>query len=543
MVHYKLVFAAGFLPIAMLLYQIIPKKVRWFVLLLASLCFYSTFSVRRMWFPFAAAAITWGIGLWLGALDAKQKEKLAELKTKKAEGSISADEVKTLRGQINKRSVKSKRATMILGILLLLWLLLSVKYADFALENVNWILRKLGVEKQAAMRNLILPLGISFYTLQAIGYLVDVYWNKITPQKNPLKVLLFLSFFPTIIQGPIAAYEQIHTSLFAGESIDPDNVICGYLRLGWGVFKKLVIADRMYPAVCWLYYKPNEVSGIEVIAAAVMFTVMEYMDFSGCIDMAIGCGQIFGITLPENFKQPFLAKNASEFWRRWHISLGVWFKTYIFYPVSMSTLARNWAKFAKEKKIAIHPTKMVASAMALLPVWLCNGLWHGPKWTYIFYGVFYFVVILLELIFEPLGNKILEKCHLSIQSKGVTVFRVVKTWGVIFLGELFFEANTVSDGFAMLGRLFSGFGASILSGARISQWGMDASDWVIVMVGLLIVGIINHYREKGVQIPDLLLQKPLALRWVAALSLILVIMIFGLYGPGYQEVDMIYAGF
>jgi hypothetical protein len=209
----------------------------------------------------------------------------------------------------------------------------------------------------------------------------------------------------------------------------------------------------------------------------------------------------------------------------------------------MSTLARNWAKFAKEKKIAIHPTKMVASAMALLPVWLCNGLWHGPKWTYIFYGVFYFVVILLELIFEPLGNKILEKCHLSIQSKGVTVFRVVKTWGVIFLGELFFEANTVSDGFAMLGRLFSGFGASILSGARISQWGMDASDWVIVMVGLLIVGIINHYREKGVQIPDLLLQKPLALRWVAALSLILVIMIFGLYGPGYQEVDMIYAGF
>ena len=188
-------------------------------------------------------------------------------------------------------------------------------------------------------------------------------------------MLLFLSFFPTLMEGPIAPYVEIKDALYAGESIVPENIIRGYIRLFWGILKKLVIADRLFPAVNALFDTGTERKGLEIVAATVLFTVMEYMDFSGCMDMVLGFGTVFGVTLPENFRQPFFARNASEFWRRWHISLGVWFKTYIFYPVSMSGLVKKWNKFAKDR-CGKHLTRVVASSFALLPVWISNGLWH-----------------------------------------------------------------------------------------------------------------------------------------------------------------------
>ena len=535
MVYYKLVFAAAFLPACLILYQLIPKKYRWVTLLLASVSFYSTFSIPRILFPVSGAVIAYGIGLWLEHFAKKQDNELSLIQGER-------DEVRSKKAEVRKKYTAKSRAVLILGIVLLVLIILFIKYTDFAIENVNAIFRGIGVERQFSPRNFILPLGISFYTLQAIGYLADVYWKKIPAQKNPLRLLLFLMFFPTIIEGPIAAYSQMSKSLYEGSPLDPDNIIAGYLRLGWGAMKKLVIADRLYPVVCWLYYKPNDAHGVQVIAAAVLFTVMEYMDFSGSIDMALGCGRMFGIILPENFKQPFLAKNASEFWRRWHISLGVWFKTYIFYPVSMSTAARKWAKFSKGK-VPVHFSKTVASAMALFPVWLCIGLWHGPKWSYIFYGMFYFVVILWEFATEPLSDAILTRLKLNKEGKLVTVFRVLRTWIVIFLGELFFEANTVTDGFKLLGSMFRGFDLSILWNGSILEWGMDKADWVIVLITLIVIGIVNMIREKGTDITGVLLAKPLAIRWAAGLALILVILIFGQYGPGFLEVNLIYAGF
>jgi len=357
-----------------------------------------------------------------------------------------------------------------------------------------------------------------------------------------LKMLLFLTFFPTIVEGPIAAYTDIHEDLFRGEAIDPENLIQGYIRIFWGAMKKLVIADRLYPAVNLLFDSSSSIRGFEVVAAAVLFTVMEYMDFSGSIDMVLGCSKIFGIGLPENFRQPFFARNASEFWRRWHISLGVWFKTYIFYPVSIGSLAKKWGKFAKGR-FSKHPTKMVVSAMALLPVWLCNGLWHGPKWTYIFYGVFYFVVILTELIFEPLGDKLLEKLKLTRKSAGVEITRILRTWIVIFAGELFFRANTLKDGFMMFGNIFKSFNPSILWNGTALSWGLDFADWAVVFIMLIVVIIISVIKERGIDITKELLAKPLLLRWGLTLGLIMVLLIFGLYGPGFEEVDMIYAGF
>ncbi len=542
MVYYKFIAVFVFLPLTMLFYKIIPAKYRWIVLLISSLGFYSTFSVKKLIFPFAAALITYAGGLWLARL-----EERAESAVKNATLPADADpsDAKALRREkaaIREAFRKKSRGVLTLGILLLVSFLLYLKYTNFFLENVNSILQSSGSAKQFPLKELLLPLGISFYTMQAIGYLVDVYWKKIPAQKNPFKLLLFLLFFPTIIEGPIAAYADINSSLYAGNDIDVQQIMKGFLRIGWGVMKKLVIADRLFPAVTVLYEMERDPHGAEVVAAAVLFTVMEYLDFSGCIDMALGYASIFGIRLPENFKRPFLAKNASEFWRRWHISLGVWFKTYIFYPMSMSLLAKKWGKFAKGK-CAPHLTKMVASAMALLPVWLCNGLWHGPKWTYIFYGVFYFVVIMLELIFEPVGDKLLSLLHLEKENRFVTILRVLRTWFVIFLGELFFQAKSLKDAFVMLSNVPRDFHIRMLWDGEALHWGLDKADWLIVGLGLLCVIIVNILREKGKDVLQELANGPIALRWILASALIFVILIFGLYGPGYLEVDMIYAGF
>ena len=535
MFYYKLVFACAYLPLAILFYQLAGKKLRWIVLLLASLGFYASFSVSRLIYPFGAAAIAYFTGMCLDALLKKQDAQLSSVTGEK-------DEVRAKKNEIRGIYTKKLRAVLALGIVVLLLIILNNKYTDFAIENVNAVLRMIGVDRQFSLRNSILPLGISFYTLQAIGYLVDIYWRKIPAQKNPFKLLLFIMFFPTITEGPITPYSSIYKSLYEGEPIDPDNVMAGYFRLGWGTMKKLVIADRLYPVVCWLYYKPNEICGLQVIMAAVLFTVMEYMDFSGCIDMALGIGQIFGLKLPENFRQPFLAKNASQFWRRWHISLGVWFKTYIFYPMSMSTLARKWGKTAKGR-FSANTIKAVSSAIALLPVWLCNGLWHGPKWTYIFYGVFYFAVIMLEIILEPGFDRVLAALKLEKESRGVTVFRVLKTWIVIFTGELFFEAASLSDGFKLLHDMFKNFRISILWDGSMLEWGMDAADWIIVIAFLIIVGIVNMLREKGTDVCQKILSGPAAIRWGLGVALIVSILILGLYGPGFLEVNTIYAGF
>ena len=533
MLYYKLAFGVVFLPVTMILYQLISKRFRWVVLLAVSIIFYYALSftnIKYLAFPFLAALITWGIGLWLEKLEKTRKEMLGSAADKAEKSKIKAS------------FGKKSKAVLVVGIIALLSMLLYLKYSNFFIINLNNVLAKLGSAHQFSVLDIILPLGISFYTMQAMGYMADVYWKKVPAEKNPLKMLLFLTFFPTIVEGPMASYADVHKTLYGGESIDPDNVIKGYIRILWGVMKKLVIADRLYPAVNALFDMSHEAKGGEVLAAAVLFTVMEYMDFSGCMDMVVGSAKVFGIYLPENFRQPFFARNASEFWRRWHISLGVWFKTYIFYPVSMSGLAKKWGKFAKGR-VGKHGTRMVASAMALLPVWLCNGLWHGPKWTYIFYGIFYFFVIMIELIFEPLGDMILAKLKLTRENKAVDLIRIFRTWIVIFAGELFFRADTLPYGFKMFKSMFSGFNLSFLWNGAALGWGLDIYDWLIILFTLCIVIAVSVIKEKGIDITAGLLAKPMALRWALTLGLVFIILIFGLYGPGYQEVDLIYAGF
>ena len=334
MAYHESMYFLVFLPVVLIGYQLAPKQVRFGVLLFFSYCFYFLFSHRLIVYLLGATTITY------------------------------------LTGRLVATGEKKRRKTiLIVGVWLLLGMLLVMKYSGFFAENLNALFGTMNFGFRFPVQRFLLPLGISFYTLSAIGYMADVYWKKIEPEKNIAKLALFLSFFPIIMEGPICMYSDTAETLAKGEDIRSENLIRGYMRIGWGLLKKVVIADRLYVVVQTLFDGYASYHGVMIVVAAVSYTVQLYMEFSGCMDIVIGSAECFGVTLPENFAQPFVSKNASEFWRRWHISLGRWFKTYIFYPVSMSKLTRKWNRFAK-KHTSKYIKLMVASAIALFPVWV-----------------------------------------------------------------------------------------------------------------------------------------------------------------------------
>ena len=478
MAYHESMYFLVFLPVVLIGYQLAPKQVRFGVLLFFSYCFYFLFSHRLIVYLLGATTITY------------------------------------LTGRLVATGEKKRRKTiLIVGVWLLLGMLLVMKYSGFFAENLN-----------------------------ALGYMADVYWKKIEPEKNIAKLALFLSFFPIIMEGPICMYSDTAETLAKGEDIRSENLIRGYMRIGWGLLKKVVIADRLYVVVQTLFDGYASYHGVMIVVAAVSYTVQLYMEFSGCMDIVIGSAECFGVTLPENFAQPFVSKNASEFWRRWHISLGRWFKTYIFYPVSMSKLTRKWNRFAK-KHTSKYIKLMVASAIALFPVWVCNGLWHGANWSYLFYGMYYFVVIMIELMLEPAVKKLCAAWKIAEDAAWWNVLRILKTWVIIFTGELFFRADTLGIGMHMFRSLFHDFSIQKLWDGTLLTLGLGRVEIGIILVSLLIVGVVNHFREQQIDVRGVILQKRLPVRWLVYLALIFVVLIFGAYGPGYQEVDLIYAGF
>ena len=337
-------------------------------------------------------------------------------------------------------------------------------------------------------------------------------------------------------------YDQTAEDLWNGNDIKARNLADGSLRILWGLFKKMIIADRLYLLVKEIFGNSGQYYGVMIVIGAVSYTVQLYMEFSGCMDIIIGSGKMFGVILPENFRHPFFAKNAAEFWRRWHITLGVWFKTYVFYPVSMSALVRKWNKFGKAH-LNKYITKLGISAMALFPVWLCNGLWHGAQWNYIFYGMYYFVILLAGIAVEPVREKILKAFHINSQAGWYKILQMMKTWVIIFTGELFFRADSLKIGIEMFTSIFRAAGLEKLSDGTLLSVGLDLADYYAIVAGCVVVAVVEIIREKKLIGENGIQKMKLPVRWILYYALIFSVIIFGAYGIGYQQVDMIYAGF
>lgn len=319
MSYSSLQFLFLFLPIVMILYQVTPKRFRYIILLIASYLFiYSYSGLVSLWILVATCS-SYVVGLVIQRNNGLVKAKKLDRKASKRR---------------NKRWI-------LLVVLVELIVILVFKYYNFLAINMNEISSSFAMKTNLPIVSLVIPIGISFYTLQAISYVVDVYRKKIKADRNFLHLALYLAFFPTVVEGPIAQYDEIVPKLVFGKGIEYTKIKLGLQRVLWGVFKNLLIADRLNVFVTRIFMKSNEYSGMVIVVAAFAYTIQLYMNFSGTIDITIGIGKIFNLSIAENFRQPFFAKTTTDFWSRWHISLGRWFKEYIYYPISLSKIDRK----------------------------------------------------------------------------------------------------------------------------------------------------------------------------------------------------------
>ena len=528
MAYQSLVYGFVFLPLCLAAYQIAPQRWRKRVLLAFSYLFFWLLSRELIIYLLGTTVFVHCIGIWLEWLKSEQK---AELLT------ADRSEKKRIKSIYQKKS----RQVLAFGVLMLLGTLAYLKYYNFFASNVNGIFGGI-LPFTIEQKNILMPVGISFYTLQAIGYMADVYWGKIRAEENMEKTALFLAFFPQIMEGPICRYQDTCDTLYEGRPLQMNNLTDGYIRIFWGLFKKTVIADRLAIGVDAIFGNYASYSGSMIVFAAVAYTIQLYMEFSGCMDIIIGSGQLFGVKLPENFRQPFSAQSAAEFWRRWHITLGTWFKTYIFYPVSMSSPVKKWNQYGR-KHFGKYITMLGTSAIALFPVWMCNGLWHGARWSYIFYGMYYFSLILVGIAVEPVRDRILKILHISPEFQGLKYMRIAKTWVIIFVGELFFRADGLRAGLHMFRSIFRNFQLSNLWDGSLLNLGMSRADLFAVMAGCIVVAIVGSAKERGIRVRNSLEKKPVFIRWSIYYALILAVIVIAAYGDDYQVVDMIYAGF
>lgn len=526
MSFFDLGFAFLFVPIVVLLFIIVPKKVKPFILLFAS---YTLFFIASNFLIIFLLLST--LSIFIAGKKLKKIDSIKEIELEKKD--IDKKEVKD-------KFKKKKRRVVLLTILFNLLFLFIFKYLKFFTININSLFDIFKVDYNFQIIKLVAPIGISYYTLKAISYIVDVYNGKIEADDNIVRLALYLSFFPQILEGPISKYDEVAENIYNASKVTYHNFCYGYQRILFGFFKKLIIVDRLNILVKQVFNNYTNFNGLSIFIGIVSYTMLLYMEFSGTMDVVIGTGEIFDIKIPENFKQPFFSKNITDFWSRWHISLGHFFKDYVFYPISLSKHLKKITGSLR-KKFGAHSSSLVAGGIALFFVWFLNGLWHGAGYTYLFFGMYHFLLIFTGNLFEPLIQKVCTKLKINRSSKKYYSLQIIKTSCLVFIGEMFFRAESVSDGFNMLGRMFGKL--FVISKNEFYRFGLDMHDVALIIVGLLVVLFISILKEKNINVRDEISKKHIVIRWLIYYLLILSIIILGAYGSSYAPVDPIYADF
>lgn len=525
----SLLYMGIFLPIVIILYTVVPQRLRPAVLLTASYVFFWILSGRLLACLLMTTATVYLAALWLDRLQADCAR-------------LSREASKPERREIRKLFQRRRRWVLALAVMLQLGVLVLLKYSPFLAANLNRVSGLMGIPVSVPVPAFVLPIGISFYTLQAAAYLTDVYRGTVAADRNPVRLALFMAFFPQIMEGPICRYSQTAEALWEGRQITWRNLTFGLQRITFGLLKKMVIADRLNILIETVYGDYARYDGGIIAVAMFFYTCQLYMEFSGTMDMVIGTAEIFGVVLPENFRCPFLAPTVAKFWTRWHITLGTWFKDYVFYPLTTSKGLSRLTIRAR-KVLGSRGGPLVSASVALFAVWLCNGLWHGAGWQYIFFGMYHFFWIVLGNILEPFVNRWAEKNGLDRESRPWRTLQILRTILLVNIGELFFRAEGLKAGLFMFRKLVTEFSLTSLWDGRILELGMDSLDFLIVLIAILLMEGIHVWSVRGISVRERIAGKSMAVRWAAYYGLILFVVIFGAYGVGYVPVDPIYAGF
>ena len=529
MSYTSLVFAI-FCLILLLVYYVVPKKFQWVVLLAGSIAFYLFSGVKYILYVVITAFTT-----YITAILAHKNKKDFAAKLPELKQTLSQDEV---RAAIKKNENKSK-AYMLCAVAIDLGILITLKYLDFVLTNINTFLPE---ESALPLFSFVLPLGLSFYTFSAVGYVVDVNRGKYEPERNFAKFFLFLTYFPQIIQGPIPRFDRLAPQLLAEHKADYKNMRAGYQLVLWGLFKKMVIADSVAAIVGAMLKNTAALSGLELWLGMFVWGIQLYTDFSGGIDVSRGVSQMFGITLDINFKRPYFALNLTDYWNRWHISLGDWLKDYFFYPVALSKGYSKVNKFVK-KKFGKFIAKTVPVGVLSLILFTIIGIWHGANWGEVLFGVFNGVVVLISTLLEPVFVKIRKPLRMD-ELVFFRIFRSVRTFLIITVARVISLPGNIAIAGNMLLTMFgirSRTSFFAFTGKMVQA--DDFRMYLPALFGCVILFLVSFLEEKGHSVRDLVNEKPMAVRVAVTAIGTAAIILFGAYGIGYEASSFIYSNY
>lgn len=487
-----------FFPIVALIYFLIPQRARYLWLLAASYYFYMSWNPQYALLIATSTIITWATGYILENL------------------------------KNNNNAAIQKKIILTFCLLINLGILFFFKYCNFALSNISTVFHYLGISVQFPTFDVMLPVGISFYTFQAIGYIIDVYRGEIKAEHNLLRYALFISFFPQLVAGPIERSKNLMHQIYETHSFNPQKVRDGLLLMIWGFFEKLVLADRIAILVTAVYEDYNAYTGAQIAVATILFAFQIYCDFAGYSDIAIGAARVMGFELMKNFKSPYFATTVSAFWRNWHISLTSWFRDYVYIPLGGNRCSKwKWCR-------------------NLLITFSVSGLWHGASWSFVIWGGLNGLYQIIGKLTKPY-RLMLQRC-LSIRTDCASykIFQGLITFALVDFAWLFFRASSLRIAVELLLHsirqpdLFSLIDPNTLMG--ISTINMPEKDFYVMLLGLIILLLVDYFRPK-VDLKAILDRQNIVFRYLVYYALIFTVLIWGVYGPEYDASMFIYFQF
>jgi len=484
-----------FFPIVILFYFLVPKKLRYIWLLGASLYFYMCWNVKYVILLLISILTTWLAGYLVHKI----------------------------------QNTLARKWIVAICLLVNLGILFFFKYFDFFLDSLNKVLSKVGIQAVESSFSVLLPVGISFYTFQALGYIIDVYRGKIEAEKNPLRYALFVSFFPQLVAGPIERSENLLNQVRNVDKMklwNYENVTNGLTLMVWGLFVKMVIADRVAILVNTVFDGVYLYGTVALVAGALGFALQIYCDFMGYSTIAIGAAKVMGFTLMENFDTPYFATSISDFWRRWHISLSTWFRDYVYIPLGGNRCS----------KIRKYFNLMVTFGV--------SGLWHGANWTYVFWGFLHGVYQVVGEITKPFRQKLCKKTNAKTESFSFKLAQIVGTFALVDFAWIFFRADSLGIAVNYCKRMFTKWDPWSLFNGEIYNLGLDRFEFNVLVIAaavLLLVDLIRYCKKQ--MITEFLQEQCIWFRWGVILALIFATIIYGMYGIQFESSQFIYFQF
>ncbi len=508
-----------FLPIVVLIFYFIPQKIRYIWLLAVSCYFYMQWNPIYITLLFLCTFITYIGGRVIDRL-----------------GDVRAD----VSNEVLQKIKKKQQICLAICVILSLGILGFFKYFDFTLSYLNRIFSLIHMPEVRWNYSILLPVGISFYTLQSLGYLIDVYRGEIEAEKNFLRYALFVSFFPQLVAGPIERSKNLLVQLRESHSLEYENIRKGALLVLYGLFLKMVIADRAAIIVNTVYGDSVSYQGLYIIVATIFFSIQIYCDFYGYSTIARGSALLMGIRLMDNFEAPYYARSVKEFWHRWHISLSGWFRDYLYIPLG----GNRKGKLRKEEN--------------LLLVFAFSGLWHGASLGFIVWGflngiyqVIADAVMKIKQLVIGLLNQLLIKCgghEISSEKKGATcfsrrLFQTVTTFMLVTFTWLFFRAGELDISLELIRNIFRINNWTILFDGSLYELGVARNYMNVLYLSILALFIVDYHKYKGKDVLIIFLRQGWWFRTLIVMLLIFTILLYGCYGEMYDAQQFIYFQF